>query len=273
MMPSTDLIDFGGIPYRRVGAETYDARGGVELRARARDTIASSLDYQDVAFQQSEAFRDFLRGGHILESLTAYRHSLSPRLNAGVDYSFRRASVLGDSEQFNISTVEAAAGYELSPAWSMSAGAGVVHLQAQRALGRRAAARRCAWRSIGTRRGAPFHVGYLRSYIPAFGFGGTVQNQEVGVGFRTPLFHSRRFYTDQSLVFRDDTPLDGRRSTQLPLRSLRTVLDRRVGAAGMGPLRSVLCARAAVDAAGRRRLSIATVSGFQIVTSKPMRMQ
>jgi hypothetical protein len=271
MMPSTDLVDFGGIPYRRVGAETYETRGGVSYALGRRDTISTSLSYQDVTFQNSEtSLRDFLRGGHIFESLTAYRRALSERLSAGVDYSFRLASVLGDSEQFDISTVEAAGDYQLSPAWSVSAGLGVVHLQAN-AL---AAARTGPAARVTLERhqeGRLFHVGYLRSYIPSFGFGGTIQNQELGVGFRTPLFHSRHFYTDHSLVFRDDTPLSGS-IEQLPLRSLRTS-----SIVGWGPQpwvrieafyarvqQSTLRPGGDVD---RNRV------GIQIVTSKPMRMQ
>ncbi len=270
MLPSTDLIDFGGIPYRRVGARTYDARGGFSYALGRRDSISSSLSYQDVSFQNSEAFRAFLRGGHIAESLTAYRHTLTPRLSAGVDYSFRRASVLGDEAQFNISTIEAAADYALSPVWSMTAGAGAVHLQAN-ALSAARTGPAVRFSLDRHQEGRVFHVGYLRSYIPAFGFGGTVQNQELGVGFRTPLFHSRHFYTEHSLVFRDDSPLTPLLD-QLPLRSLRTYSI--VGWAPQGWVRleafyarvqqSTLRDGGQVD---RNRV------GFQIVTSKPMRMQ
>jgi hypothetical protein len=270
MLPSTDLIDFGGIPYRRVGAESYDTRGGISYVLGRRDTITTSLGYQDVAFQNSETFRDFLRGGHILESLTGYRRAVNQRLSAGVDYSFRRASVLGDSEQFNISTIEAAGDYQLSRAWSLSAGLGVVHLQANAlADARSGPAMRLTLERHQEGRG--FHVGYLRSYIPAFGFGGTTQNQELGVGFSTPLFHSRHFYTDQSVVFRDDSPLSGSLD-QLPLRSLRTYSivgwepQRWVRFEGFYSRTQQSSLRPGGDVERNR-------VGFQIVTSKPMRMQ
>jgi hypothetical protein len=270
VIPSTDLIDFGGIPYRHVGATTYDARGGINYVLGRRSAITSSLSYQDIAFQQSETFRPFLRGGHIAESLTGYRYRLSSRLSAGADYSFRHASVLGESEQFNIQTAEAAIDYELSPAWSMSAGAGAVYLQASAITeSRTGPALRLTLNRHQER--TTFHVGYLRSYIPSFGFGGTNQNQEIGVGFRTPLFHSERFYTDQSLVFRDDAPLVGA-FEQLPLRSLLTYSI--VGWAAQRWVRleafyaraqqSTLRPGGQVD---RNRI------GFQIVTSKPMRVQ
>jgi hypothetical protein len=270
VLPSTDLIDFAGIPYRRVGATTYDARGGVSYLVSSRSQLTSSLSYQDVAFQQSETFQPFLRGGHIAESLTAYRYRLSQRLSTGADYSFRRASVLGDTEAFNIQTVQAAVDYQLSANWSVSGGAGAVYLQGNALEGARTGPALRVSLSHHRER-AVFHVAYLRSYLPSFGFGGTNQNQEIDGGFRTPLFHSRHFYTDQSLVFRDDTPLT-LAFEQLPLRSLATS-----SIFGWEPQnwvrlevfyartqQSTLLPGGRVD---RNRV------GLQIVTSKPMRMQ
>lgn len=270
MIPSTDLIDFGGIPYRHVGATTYDAHGGISYVLGPRSTITSSLSYQDFVFQQSETFRPFLRGGHIVESLTGYRYRVSPRLSAGGDYSFRRASVLGDSEQFNIQTAEGAVDYQLAPDWSMSAGAGAVYLQASALTpARTGPALRLSinWHRERT----SFHVGYLRSYLPSFGFGGTNQNQEIGAGFRAPLFHSQRFYTDHSIVFRDDTPLAAT-FEQLPLRSLLTY-----SIVGWEPQNWVrfeaFYARAQQSTLRPGGQVDRNRVGIQIVTSKPMRMQ
>jgi hypothetical protein len=118
---------------------------------------------------------------------------------------------------------------------------------------------------------ASVHIGYLRSYLPSFGFGGTNSNQELGVGFRTPLFHSQHFYTDHSLVFRDDTPLTTT-FEQLPLRSLLTYAIVgwepqawfRIEAFYARSQQTTLRPGGQVD---RNRV------GLQIVTSKPMRMQ
>jgi len=270
LIPSTDLIDFGGIPYRHVGAKTFDMRGGVSYELSARSAITSSLSYQDIEFQNSETFRPFLRGGHIAESLTAYRYRLTSRLSAGGDYSYPLASVLGDSERFNIQTAEAAMDYQLSPAWSLSAGAGVVYLQANAfTTSRTGPALRFTLNRHQER--TSFHVGYLRSYIPSFGFGGTNQNKEISVGFRTPLFHTQHFYTDHSLVFRDDTPLTPSLE-QLPLRSLLTYSIVgwepqnwvRIEAFYARTQQSTLRPGGEVD---RNRV------GVQIVTSKPMRLQ
>jgi hypothetical protein len=96
--------------------------------------------------------------------------------------------------------------YQLTPFWSVSGGAGLDYVPAtpitpsQHAPGFSAAA---AW-SARSRR---FHVGYERMFQPSFGYGGAIQNQSVNVSYFTPLFNSRRFYTEQSFSLRDNRPL------------------------------------------------------------------
>jgi hypothetical protein len=270
MLPSTDLIELGGIPFRHTGATTIDSRGGVEYVVSARDSFSSSMNYQHVAFDRSLDVQANLRGGNALESINAWRHKLDSRLSVGADYSFRRAAVLGDPEAFNIHTTEGAVDYELSPSWSFSGGAGAVYLEATAATAARGGP---AWRLAFERHRnlTTFHVGYLRSYIPSFWFGGTVRNDEAGIGFHTPLFNSRHWYTDQSLVFRDNEPLTSIEE-QLPLRSLRTYSV--IGWTPNGWVRFegfyARVQQSSLQVGGqlfRNRV------GFQIVTSKPMRVQ
>jgi hypothetical protein len=269
-LPTTDLVELGGIPYRHTGATTVDSRGGLEYVLSARDSLATSINYQHVAFDRSPDVQANLRGGNALESINVWRHKIDSRLSLGADYSFRRSEVLGDPQPFDIHTTEGAVDYELSPTWSFSGGAGAVYLEATDAT---AASTGPAWRLAFDRHRnrTTFHVGYLRSYVPAFGLGGVVQNEEAGIGFHTPLFNSRRWYTDQSLVYRNNEPLtniDG----QLPLRSLRTYSV--IGWTPQGWVRFegfyTRVQQTSLHVGGqlyRNRV------GFQIVTSKPMRVQ
>ena len=96
-------------------------------------------------------------------------------------------------------------------------------------------------------------------------------NKEANVGFRLPLFGSRRFYTDNSAVFRDDQPLVNT-GLQLPLRSFRSY-----SIIGWEPDQWV---RIEAFYAWVRQTSLQPGGelsrnrvGFQVVTSKPMRMQ
>jgi hypothetical protein len=268
-LPSTDLIDLGGIPYRHTGARTVDGRGGVEFTISARDGLTSSMMYQVVDFDRAADAPTSLRGGYVLESLNVWRHKFGPRLSVGTDYSLRRAAVTGDVEQFSIHATEGGVDLELSPAWTFSGGAGVAYLESTATTDSRTGP---AWRaSLERHRGsAVFNVRYVRSFVPSFGFGGTIQNQEAGVGYRTPLFGSRHWYTDQSAVFRDDKPLTSI-FQQLPLRSLRTN-----SVLGWEPQPWM---RLEVFYARVQQTSLRFASqlyrnrvGFQIVTSKPMRV-
>jgi hypothetical protein len=270
MLPSTDLVELGGLPYRHTGAKTADGRGGVEYTFNAHDSFTSSVNFQHVEFDRPPDVRAILRGGDVLESLNIWRHKIDARLAFGTDYSFRRAHVVGDLETFNIHTAEGAVDYDLSPSWSFSGGAGAVYLESTAVTSARTGP---AWRiSLERHRGASaFHVGYSRSYIPSFGFGGTIQNDEVGLGFHAPLFGSRHFYTENSIIYRDNQPLTDL-VQQLPLRSLRTY-----SVVGWEPQRWVRLEgfysrvqQTSLRAGGqlyRNRV------GIQIVTSKPVRVQ
>jgi hypothetical protein len=270
MMPTTDLIELGGIPFRHTGARTADGRGGFAYTFSAKNSLTHSVNYQVVDFDRSEDVSAILRGGRVLESMNGWRHKIDSRLALGADYSFRRAIVVGDEQAFNIHTTEMAADYELSPLWSFSGGAGVVYLQETAETSARTGP---AWRvRIDRHRaGRTFHAAYIRSYIPSFGFGGTIQNQEIGVGYRTPLFGSRRFYMDNSAVFRDNQPLT-HTLEQLPLRSLRTYSTFGWEPQGWMRLEGFYSRVQQSSLRAGGQLSRNRI-GFQIVTSKPVRMQ
>jgi len=269
--PETDLIDLGGIPYRHIGATELESHGGVTYLMGARDSLNISGGYQDIRFERSDlASGLYLRGGTLVDTLSEYRHRVSGRLSLGADYTFRRALVVGDPEHFNLHGIEGAANYELSESWSISAAGGIVYMQPT-ALdpSRTGPALR-----IGVERHhatTTFHVSYLDSYIPAFGFGGVLKSQELGAGFHAQLFHSRRFYTDNAISLRNDTPLAAT-DLLLPLRSLREY-----SVFGWQPDRwvrvEVFYAR--VDQTSLRPGGMLARDriGFQIVTSKPMRIQ
>jgi hypothetical protein len=270
VLPSTDAIELGGIPFRHTGATTIDGRGGFEYAFNAHDSLSSSVNYQNIQFDRPIDVSASLRGGHVIELMNAWRHKISSRLSTGADYSFRRAQVTGDLETFSIHTAEGAVDYELSRSWAVSGAAGIVYLAP---TGTTLASTDPAYRvSLNWHRGLmTFHAGYLHSFIPSFGFGGTVKNDEFGVGFHTPLFGSRRFYFDQSAVYRDNQPLTNI-TEQLPLRSLRTY-----SIFGWVPQPWVrleaFYARAQQTSLHPGGELFRNRIGFQIVTSKPMRVQ
>lgn len=269
--PETDLIDFGGIPYRPTGSTEITESGGLDYQFSARDTLQVTSTYQNFKFDRAESVdQPFLRGGNIFDNLASYRHAVSPRLSMGIDYTYRRAMVVGDLEHFDLHGVEAAADYEISSAWSVSAGGGIVYMQSTATFPERTGP---AYRVAITRHRdmRSFHIAYVDSYIPAFGFGGIIKSRELDGGFHAQLFHSKTLYTDAGAMFREDTPVVAT-TLLLPLQSFRGY-----AIFGWQPDRYVRLEvfYARVDQTSLRpggELYRDRI-GFQIVTSKPMRIQ
>lgn len=269
-MPETDLIEFGAIPYRHTGATMVSGATGFEYLLSARDSVSVTSGYQSFHFQRSDLGPSYLRGGDIFDESAQWRHRPSEHLAFGADYEFRRAMVVGDAEQFNLHSVEAAADYDLSETWSTSVAAGVVYMQPTPTL----PARTGPAYSVGiTRHRATnsFRVAYINSYLPAFGFGGVIKNQEINGSLHLEIAHRPHLYTEQTAMFRNDTPLVAT-TLQLPLRSFIAY-----SVFGWEPDRWVRI-EAFYVRVNQTSLQPGGVIyrdrvGIQIVTSKPMRMQ
>lgn len=271
-VPTTDLVDVGGLPFRRTGATTSDGRGGFTYLVSARDSFSVNAGFQYIDFDRPLTDDGIIHGGHVFETGGGWRHKLNSRLGVGADYAFRRALVVGTAQPFDLHSIQAAADYEINSLWLLSASAGVVSLAANDIAESRQGP---AFRVMLERRraGRSLQAAFLQSYIPSFGFGGAIRNQEATLALHMPLFHSRRFYTEQTLIYRDDDPLTTT-FQQLPLRSLRTL-----SLFGWAPQQWV---RLEAFYARTQQTNFGQVStgqlyrnriGFQIVTSKPVRME
>jgi len=270
-LPTTDLVDLAGIPFQHTGARTMDGRIGVEYLAGGRDAFTTSINLQDVEFDRTQQnLGADLVGGRMMSTMATWRHRIDERLALGADYSYRIARMAGQIETFDLHVVQAAADYALSTEWMLSAGGGFVYLPETLTTAARTGP--AYYASVERHReGRTFHAGYERSYIPAFCIGGVVQNQEARIGFKTPIFHSRHFYNDTGAVFRNDEPITDA-FVQLPLRSLRayTVF-------GWAPqpwmhIEGFYARTAQTSLHVGGRLDRNRI-GFQIVTSKPMRIE
>jgi hypothetical protein len=145
---------------------------------------------------------------------------MDERVSLGAQYGIRRATVIDDASAFLLHSFQGAFDYTLSPSWSLSALGGIVYMQQNStAASQTGPAVRLA--VTHHRESLSLRAWYEHAYTPSFAFGGTVRSLELAVGLRTPLFHSRRWYTDQSAEYRDDQPLTNL-ADQLPLRSFRS---------------------------------------------------
>jgi hypothetical protein len=272
VLPSTDLVEFGGVPFSLNGVRTSDGSAQVTYDLDARDSIGASLLYQSIDFDRTaaEATEGILLGGEVEETKGMYRRKVDQRVALGADYAFRRSLVHRDSEVFSIHTTQAALDVDLAPGWTLTAGGGVVHLQSTlMSLARTGPAVRASLDRRSEHQ--QLHVGYLRTYVASFGFGGSMQEQEVGASLATLLFRSRHWYTTQSVVWRDTQPLTDI-MRQLPLRSVRTY-----SALGWSPQPWVrfegFYARTYQSPLRPGSEIERNQIGIQIVTSKPVRME
>jgi hypothetical protein len=270
LTPSTDALEFDGVPFSHTGARALNARGTVEYKLTQRDTISTSLHRQQVTFDRPDELLPYLRGGESWESYSFYRRRVNPRMGLGGSYSLRRASAVDAPEHLTFHVSRGAVDYQLSPFWTVNAGFGFDYIPAtiltpaQKAPGWSAGA---DWSARSQR----FHVGYQRMFVPSFGFGGALENRELNVSFYSPLFHSRRIYTEHDFSLRQNDPLieaPGR----LRLRTMR--FNSRLGWAPQPWIRvEGFYSRAqqttflAGGDIGRNRI------GVQIVTSRPVRVQ
>jgi len=269
-VPSTDFVDVGGVPFRRTGAVTSDGRAAVDYTFGARDSLIVQGGFQTVHFEEPLTVDNILHGGRVFEGSGGWRHRLDSRVSIGSDYTFRRALVVGSIDPFILHSVEAGADYELSPSWTINGSAGIVYL-VENAIDDARLGPALRFSAERHREARTLRAEYIRSYMPSFGFGGTVRDQEASLSFRTPLFGSRRIYTEQRVLYRDDVPLTSA-FQQLPLRSLRTH-----SMLGWAPQtwmhlevfysRTQQTNHLALGQLYRNRI------GFQVVTSKPMRVQ
>jgi hypothetical protein len=265
-VPTTELSQFIGIPFVRTGSRLDSLRGGLEIAFTKRTSLAASYDFEWVDFDQSQPGAERLRGGHSHGGSADLRHTLSPRLTLVADVAMQHAILATLNQTFDVENASAGVEFKLSEVTRVFAAGGVSHLvQTETATSRTGPAVR-----IGLSRHfrtADVDLGYSRSFVPSYGFGGTMQNEETNVRVRVPL--ARRVYTAGGLSWRRNDPLT---EIDPPLRSLW--IEATVGYAMTQWARLeafYASSHQTIDRPGgvadRNRV------GFQVVTSKPVRIQ
>ncbi|MBA2301464.1 MAG: hypothetical protein H0W08_02375 [Acidobacteria bacterium] len=286
--PTTDALELAGIPFYRVGSRTNAFGGGAEALLTRYTSLRARYALRTVGFDFDELAQRELLGGHAQDLELSVSRGLSARMTVRAQYGLllgtvgqvaRNTNVTPDvapaqptaaltaDRQFNIQNGAISATYRLSPHVNVSGGVGVARLGGT--LTQTAAI------------GPTFHggaswqaehslasVAYQRSFIPSFGFGGTFQNEEWIASLHVP-FARNRAYADTNLAWFSNDPLI---EDQPSLRSVR--LSGRVGYRVTRWL-SVegYSARAQQNSARAGGQLSRNQIGFQVVTSRPMRLQ
>jgi hypothetical protein len=203
--PTTEVpfTDAGLLTLRRRTTATNDFRTGVDITPWSHSLITASYGNQWIELAGDEQVQPLLRGGYAHRGDLTMRRQLWPRLALGGRYDLQHAIVSQGQESFQVQRAEALVDYAISTPLTLSGSAG------------------WAWQTAGAAgdESAPsfsvdlqyraehtiWTVGYERTYLASFGFGGTVQNRELRASVEAPI--SRRVEITGRVTASENDPL------------------------------------------------------------------
>lgn len=214
LAPTTEMLQLSGVPFVRTGATIDDLRGGVEATLTRRTSVVGGAHFQWTRFDENRPLDTILRGGHSRGGWFTFRHILSKRTTLTADYDLHHAMVGDGQATFNVQNGSGGLEYKTSETLRLFGAGGLSHLglsrfgPARTGFSYRAG---IAWQfQAGT-----VDSTYSRSFIPSFGFGGTMQNEDLTT--RLHLSLSPRSYIQSGVSWRRNEPLT---VGELKLRSL-----------------------------------------------------
>ena len=204
--PTTDDIEVPDVRFRRQGVLMDDFRAGAEARLNNRTSLMAAYTFQYVDFEDDEALLTvdgLRRGGHGHGGAAQFDYRLGPRVGVGAEYEMRHATV-DEVNEFDVMNMLGTVSWRIDERLDFSAGAGYAWLSTGPSEERQSApAFRVGLSGSGARLG--WNIGYRRSFLPSFGFGGTFQNQEFQASVLAPI--TRRLDISGSFALRENDPL------------------------------------------------------------------
>jgi hypothetical protein len=202
-VPTTELVQFIAVPFVRTGSRLNDLRGGLAAALTKYTSMKVSYDFQWVRFDRDDPLAPLLRGGHSHGATIELRHALSESTALVADYDVRHAIVVGNGT-FDVQNADVGVERKLSDYTRLFLAGGVARVGVTDFGPARTGPAVRAGLTHQYQRAA-IDLVYNRSYVPAFGFGGTYQNEEVAASLRLPL--AQRVYTNSSVSWRRNEPL------------------------------------------------------------------
>jgi hypothetical protein len=265
-VPTTELVNFVAVPFVRTGSKLEDFRTGVDVALTKHTTLSGGYSFQWAEFDQPTTLPAFaLHGGNSHGASANLKHELSDLTALTASYNFQHAYVV-DGSKFDIVNADAGLDRQLLPTTRVFGAFGFSRLGVSQNFAARV--------GPSYRAGIIHHVrqtsitaSYSRSFVPAFGFGGTFQNEEFLSQVHTPL--ARRVYTNSAVSWRRNEPLE---PNGLRLKSfwwetsVGYAVEQWVRVEGFFQFEHQVIDRPG-GSLGRKRM------GFQVVTSKPMRIR
>jgi hypothetical protein len=264
--PTTAALQLAGIPFVRTGSSLKEVSSGVEAAFTKRTSMVAEAEFQWVNFNEARPVDLILRGGYSQAGSLMLRHRLSARTALTGRYSLHRAVVANGQAEFHVQNNSVGFERMLSDRFQVFAGVGLSHLGLTTFGPPRTGASYRAGLTSRLRL-VNVNVSYNRSFVPSFGFGGTMQNQDFTTQVQaTP---TRRTYVQSTYSWRRNDPLT------IGELSLHTHWFQVVGGYSIQPWARIEgfygASSDTVDRPGgvidRTRI------GFQIVTAQPIRIR
>jgi hypothetical protein len=264
--PTTELLQLSGIPYVRAGTLTNDTRAGVESLLSKTTSATFEAHFQEVRFDASQTYANLLLGGHSIGGDASLRHRLSERTTLTASADFQHASIGAAEQVFDVQHAMAGVEQRLARDTRVYVSGGISRLSVTQYGPARTGP---SW-SLGLEqhyRSTVIDLSFNRSFVPSFGFGGTMQNEDVTARVRLPL--TRRIYTQGLASWSRQDPL----AVEVPqLRS--SWLEGSVGYAARPWFRIEAFVASTRQTAGRPDALLEhTQYGVQVIASKPVRFR
>jgi hypothetical protein len=197
-VPTTDALTLGAIPFFRIGARTNDLGAGLEARLSRTMLLELAYTHTSVDFESAPLLDAPLAvapvaGGYAHQGSVSLEQKFSRRLTLGARYQLRRAILADDNDRVNIQDATITAQYQVTPTTDLSGFAGVARIAA--GLQHREQTGPSLGISISRQltKATLISVGYQRTFIPSWAFGGTFQNQEFFATVRVPFARNHAY--------------------------------------------------------------------------------
>ncbi len=202
--PTTEFLELTGVPFVRVGVFTDTVDVGLEHLVSKRMTITTTGSFQQARFDPNQTFAALLLGGNSFGGAVSLRERLSERTTFTVDGDVQHATIGTANDVFDIQHVMAGFDRALTSNLHVFASGGVSRLGVTAFGPPRTGP---SWKLGLARnvRSTIVNLSFDRSYVPSFGFGGTMQNEDLTASIRMPI--TRRLYTQDSASWQRSDPL------------------------------------------------------------------
>jgi hypothetical protein len=211
LVPTTQIVELVAVPFVNTGSQLDTLHTGVEAALSKYTSIIVAYDFQWVQFDRGEVFSEFLRGGHSNGGTATLKHALNATTSLTAQYNLQHALVLGGT--FDVQNGDVGVERRLSEQTSLYGAVGISRLAVSDFGPARTGPAVRAGLSQHYQRAA-VTLSYSRSFVPAFGFGGSYQDEELGGHVTMPI--ARRWSVQSSVAWRRNDPLT---TNDLALRS------------------------------------------------------